>query len=92
MNTLNSVDRRTRQRVAEEAFLLLAQRGLSGELLKDAAERANCSLERAKVFFRRDEDLVLAFYARVAAELEARVGELPEGDLALTSFAADVVR
>ena len=87
MNTLDSVDRRTRQRVAEAAFPLLAQRGLTGELLKDAAERANCPLERAQVFFRRDEDLVLALYARMAAELEARVGELPEGDVA-TRFRA----
>src|SRR5688500_13823280 len=87
MSTLNIVDTRARQRVAEAAFVLLAQRGLTGELLKDAAQRADCSLERAQVFFRRDEDLVLAFYARVAAELEARVGELPEGDLA-TRFRA----
>ena len=87
MSTINIVDTRARQRVVEAAFVLLAQRGLSSELLRDAAERANCSLERAKVFFRRDEDLVLAFYARVAAELEARVGELPEGDLA-TRFRA----
>src|SRR5688572_2068789 len=87
MSALNSVDRRTRQRVAEEAFVLLAQRGLTGELLRDAAERANCPLERARVFFHRDEDLVLAFYARVAAELEARAGELPEGDVA-TRFRA----
>lgn len=87
MSTMNIVDTRTRQRVAEAAFVLLAQRGLTGELLRDAAERANCSLERAQVFFRRDEDLVLAFYARVAAELEARVSELPDGDLA-TRFRA----
>ena len=87
MSALNSVDRRTRQRVAEAAFSLLAERGLNGELLKDAAERANCPLERARVFFRRDEDLVLALYARVAAELEARIDELPEGDVA-TRFRA----
>jgi hypothetical protein len=36
-------------------------------------------LDRAQIFFRRDEDLVLALYARLAAELEARVAELPEG-------------
>jgi len=82
MSALNSADRRTRQRVVEAAFLLLAQRGLTGELLKDAAERANCPLDRAQIFFRRDEDLVLALYARLAADLEARVGELPEGDVA----------
>ena len=87
MSALNSADRRTRQRVVEAAFLLLAQRGLTGELLKDAAERANCPLDRAQIFFRRDDDLVLALYARLAADLEARVGELPEGDVA-TRFRA----
>ena len=87
MSTLNIVDTRARQRVVEAAFVLLSQRGLNGELLKDAAEQANCPLERAQVFFRRDEDLVLALYARLAAELEARVGELPEGDVA-TRFRA----
>ena len=87
MSALNIVDTRARQHVVEAAFVLLGQRGLTGELLKDAAEQANCSLERAQVFFRRDEDLVLALYARLAAELEARVGELPAGDVA-TRFRA----
>ena len=87
MSALNPVDRRIRQRVAEAAFELLAERGLTGELLKDAAETAGYPLERAQVFFRRDEDLVLALYARFAAELEARVNELPQGDIA-TRFRA----
>jgi pyoverdine/dityrosine biosynthesis protein Dit1 len=43
---------------------------------------AGCSIDRARVFFYRDEDLVLALYARLAAQLEARVAELPDGDLA----------
>ncbi|HEU4711478.1 MAG TPA: isocyanide synthase family protein [Pyrinomonadaceae bacterium] len=87
MSALNIADTRTRQRVVEAAFGLLAQRGLNGELLKDAAELAHLPLERAHVFFQRDEDLVLALYARLAAELEARVAELPEGDVA-TRFRA----
>lgn len=82
METLKTADRRTRQRVLESAITLLSERGLSGELLKDAARMAECSIVRARIFFQRDEDLVLALYARLAAELEARVAELPEGNLA----------
>ncbi|HVF51627.1 MAG TPA: L-tyrosine/L-tryptophan isonitrile synthase family protein [Pyrinomonadaceae bacterium] len=82
MTTLGQTDRRTRRRILEAAVVLLAGRGLAGQLLEDAARLAGCTLERARVFFRRDEDLVLALYARLAAELEARVADLPEGNIA----------
>lgn len=82
MENLKTADQRTRQRVLESAVVLLAERGLSGELLKDAVNLAQTSLERARIFFQRDEDLVLALYARLAAQLEARVAELPDTDLA----------
>jgi pyoverdine/dityrosine biosynthesis protein Dit1/AcrR family transcriptional regulator len=82
METIKATDRRTRQRVLEAALTLLSERGLSGDLLQDAATRAGVPLDRAQVFFKRDEDLVLALYARLAAELEARVPELPEGNTA----------
>ena len=78
----STADRRIRQRVLEAAVSLLAERGLAGELLEDAARMAGCPLDRAQVFFRRDEELVLALYARLAADLEGRVADLPEGDLA----------
>jgi pyoverdine/dityrosine biosynthesis protein Dit1/AcrR family transcriptional regulator len=77
-----TADRRTRQRLLEAAVTLLSNHGLSGELLVDASRMAGCSTERARVFFHRDEDVVLALYARLAAQLEARVAELPDGDLA----------
>jgi pyoverdine/dityrosine biosynthesis protein Dit1/AcrR family transcriptional regulator len=80
--TVNTSDRRSRQRVLEAAVSLLAERGLRGELLVDAAVRAECPLSRARLYFRRDEDLILALYARLAAELEARVPDLPEATLA----------
>lgn len=82
METPGTADRRTRQRLLESAVTLLSDHGLSGELVKDASRMAGCSTDRARVFFQRDEDLVLALYARLAAQLEARVGELPNGDLA----------
>lgn len=89
---LETADRRTRQRVFEAAVLLLAQRGLSGTLLKDAAALAGCPLERAEVFFRRDEDVVLALYARLASDFEERAPELPEGALAERFRAAMLIK
>lgn len=83
----NVEDKRTRQRILEAACELIAQRGLKGEVLRDAAVRAGYPIERAEVFFHRDEDLVIALYARLAAQLESRVTELPEGDVA-TRFRA----
>lgn len=61
---------------------LLAEHGLTGSLLRQSAAAAGCTHERARVFFGRDEELVLALYLRLATELEARVPELPEGTLA----------
>jgi pyoverdine/dityrosine biosynthesis protein Dit1/AcrR family transcriptional regulator len=75
-------DRRTRQRLLEAAVGLLARDGLRDGLLERCAHAAGCSPERARVFFRRDEELILALYARFAADLEARVLELPEGTVA----------
>ena len=50
MMNLDTADRRIRQRVLEAAVSLLSQRGLSGELLRDAATIAGCSFERAQIF------------------------------------------
>jgi pyoverdine/dityrosine biosynthesis protein Dit1/AcrR family transcriptional regulator len=74
--------RRTRQRLLEAAAALLAGHGLVPDLLGQAAATAGCPPERAHVFFRRDEELVLALYARFAADLESRVLELPAGTVA----------
>lgn len=79
---LNTRDIRRRQRILEAAVVHLAERGLSGTLLEDAAQAAGCSLAQAKIFFGRDEELVVGLYARLAADLEARVSELPDGNLA----------
>jgi pyoverdine/dityrosine biosynthesis protein Dit1 len=92
MVTLETTEQGTRQRVLEAAIGLLAERSLSDTLLEDAAAIAGCPLSRAQVFFRRDEDLVLALYLRLARELEARVPELPEGDLADRFRAAMLIK
>ncbi|HEX8336373.1 MAG TPA: L-tyrosine/L-tryptophan isonitrile synthase family protein, partial [Pyrinomonadaceae bacterium] len=80
--TLVSADRRVRQRLLEAAMPLLAEQGLTGALLPQAAAAAGCPLERARLFFGSDEELVLALYLRLAMELEASVPELPEGTIA----------
>jgi pyoverdine/dityrosine biosynthesis protein Dit1/AcrR family transcriptional regulator len=80
--TAATAERRIRQRLLEAAVPLLAERGLAGGLLPQAAAAAGCTLERARLFFGRDEELVLALYLRLATELEARVPELPEGTVA----------
>jgi pyoverdine/dityrosine biosynthesis protein Dit1/AcrR family transcriptional regulator len=80
--TVATADRRIRQRLLEAAVPLLAERGLSGDILRQSAAVAGCSLERARLFFGREEELVLALYVRLATELEARVIDLPEGPLA----------
>src|SRR6266496_6096429 len=72
---------RIRQRILEAAVDLLSKEGLLGGLLERAAESAGYGIERARVFFRRDEELILALYARLASELEARVAELPDGSI-----------
>src|SRR6185312_4515937 len=82
MSAPNQADTRTRQRVLEAAIALLSTQGLSGTLLCDAALLAGCSLERAHILFKRDEDLVLALYSRLAVDLEARVANLPDADVA----------
>src|SRR4051812_22318183 len=80
--TVATADRRIRQRLLEAAVPLLAEQGLSGDILRQSADAAGCSLERARLFFGREEELVLALYVRLATELEARVIDLPEGPLA----------
>jgi pyoverdine/dityrosine biosynthesis protein Dit1 len=80
--TVATRDRRIRQRLLEAAIPLLAERGLTGALLPRSAAAAGCTLERARLFFGRDEELVLALYLRLATELEARVPELPAGTIA----------
>jgi pyoverdine/dityrosine biosynthesis protein Dit1 len=81
-------DRRTRQRLLETAVGLLARDGLKAGLLEACARAAGCTLERARVFFQRDEELILALYARLAADLEARALDIPEGTVAERFHAA----
>lgn len=73
---------RSRQRILECAVALLGERGLSGELVEEAARAAKVALSSAKLFFQNDEELILAFYLRVASDLQVRAAALPQGGVA----------
>jgi len=79
---VDSTDRGARQRVLEAAIAILGDRGLITNLLTEAASDADCSVDRAQLWFNRDEDLILALYCRLATDLEARVPELAPGTIA----------
>jgi pyoverdine/dityrosine biosynthesis protein Dit1 len=73
---------RSRQRVLESAIELLRERGLSGELVDAAAHAARVPIQSARLFFQNDEELILAFYLRVASDLQVRAAALPHGGVA----------
>jgi pyoverdine/dityrosine biosynthesis protein Dit1 len=73
---------RSRQRVLEAAILLLREGTLSGPLVDGAAEAARVPAVTARLFFQNDEELILAFYLRLASDLEVRASALPAGGVA----------
>ena len=72
---------RSRQRILECAVALLRDRGPAPELTVAAAKAANVPLSVAQQFFPNDEELILAFYLRLANELESRASALPDGSV-----------
>jgi pyoverdine/dityrosine biosynthesis protein Dit1 len=73
---------RSRQRILESAVVLLREGKLPGQLVEVAAEAARVSLPNAKQFFQNDEELILAFYLRLANDLEVRASALPPESVA----------
>ena len=73
---------RTRQRILETALGLFASEGYEATTMRDIAAAAGCSLGLAYRYFDHKEDLVLALYARLAAELEEASRDLPRGRMA----------
>jgi pyoverdine/dityrosine biosynthesis protein Dit1/AcrR family transcriptional regulator len=73
---------RSRQRILESAVVLLKEGGLPGQLVEAAAEAARVPLPSARQFFQNDEELILAFYLRLASDLEVRASALPPESVA----------
>ena len=74
---------RSRQRILESAVVLLREGNLPGQLAEAAAAAARVPLaKRYKQFFQNDEELILAFYLRLANDLEVRASALPPESVA----------
>lgn len=76
---------RSRQRILESAAVLLREGHPPGPLVEAAAETARVPLLSAKLFFQNDEELILAFYLRLANDLEVRASALPSEGVFLYS-------
>ncbi len=68
---------RTRLRLMEAGVALLESREVGSGLVEAAAQAIDCPLERANIYFGRDEDLVLALYLKLNMELAAQISDLP---------------
>lgn len=79
---------RTRERILDSAVGLFAERGFERATMRDIAAGAGCSLGLAYHYFASKEAIVLALYARLAAELEAQARALAPGTVAARFDAA----
>lgn len=71
--------------------MLLESREVGSGLVEAAAQAIGCPLERAHIYFGRDEDLVLALYLKLNTALAERVSDLPPTTIA-ERFAAMMQR
>ncbi len=79
---MDAPSQRSRHRIFEAALSRFASAGFHETSMRDVASGACASLEEVFRWFPRKEDFVLALYGRLAADLEARVVELPAGKVA----------
>ena len=70
---------RSRQRILQAAVALLQERNLAQQLVEDSAKAASVPLSSAKLFFRNDEELILAIYLRLANDLQRQAAGLAPG-------------
>lgn len=77
---VTSKGEQTRQRIVDTALALFERRGYAETTLRDIADDAEISLGLAYRYFRRKEELVLALYDQLSAEVAAKL-RLPEGSV-----------
>lgn len=75
-------EHRIRQRLVEAAIEDLAKNGYDDSLLERVIKSSGYDQMRVRTYFQTNADIVIALYSRFAADLEARITELPEGTLA----------
>jgi pyoverdine/dityrosine biosynthesis protein Dit1/AcrR family transcriptional regulator len=70
---------RSRQRILQAAVRRLEERGPAGQLVEDSAKAASVPPSNARLFFRSDEELILAIYLRLASDLQTQAAGLAPG-------------
>jgi pyoverdine/dityrosine biosynthesis protein Dit1/AcrR family transcriptional regulator len=70
---------RSRQRILEAAVILLQNHGFAGRVVEESAKAASVPVSNAKLFFRNDEELILALYLRLASDLQRQAAALAPG-------------
>jgi AcrR family transcriptional regulator len=86
---------RTRETILNAALNLFIERGYTATTLREIAAAAGCSLGLTYRYFASKEQLVLALYERLAAELKREVDAMPPGLLAQrfgAALRADIAR
>ncbi len=73
---------RTREHILDTALGLFISKGYHDTTMREIANTADCSLGLTYRYFARKEDLVLAFYRRLAYDLETKAETLPNTHLA----------
>jgi AcrR family transcriptional regulator len=83
--------RRTRQLIADEALALFAAQGFQDTTLRQIADAAEVSPRTVSAYFPAKEALVFAEHDEVFDQLEERLADRPEGQLAADTLRAFLV-
>jgi AcrR family transcriptional regulator len=93
--TAETKGERTREHLLETALGLFSERGYTATTMREIASSAGCSLGLAYRYFGSKEEIVLALYLRLAAEMEREAAALPPGRLSdrfTEAMQADIAR
>lgn len=82
MSTPTRKSERTRQRILDAALALFSARGFAATTMRDIAVKAEVSPGLTYRYFARKEDLAVALYEKLSADLHARVCAMTGGSVA----------
>lgn len=83
--------RRTRQLIADEALALFAAQGFQDTTIRQIADAAEVSPRTVSAYFPAKEALVFSDHDEVFDQLEERLADRPEGELAADTLRAFLV-
>jgi AcrR family transcriptional regulator len=88
IKTKASKGEQTREHLLTTALQLFSERGYTATTMREIATTANCSLGLTYRYFGSKEEIVLALYQRLAAQMEQEAMLLPAGTLSTRFVAA----